>query len=162
MRLTQGTFSFLPDFTDEQIEAQIRYSLEQGWSMSVEYTDDPHPRNSYWEMWGLPQFDLRPDEAHVVLRDVRGCREAHPDHYVKVLAYDARRGRQTTALSFIVGRPAHEPGFRLERTEAHDRVIRYSLYSYATDAPPGERYRSNGRAPATAQDAISDGADGSS
>jgi ribulose-bisphosphate carboxylase small chain len=152
MRLTQGAFSFLPDLTDEQIEAQIRYSLDNGWSMSVEYTDDPHPRNSYWEMWGLPQFDLRPEEAHVVMRDVRACREAHPDHYVKVLAYDARRGRQTTALSFIVGRPAHEPGFRLERTEAHDRVMRYSLYSYATERPSGERYLSNGRAAPSAGD----------
>ncbi len=33
MRVTQGTFSFLPDFTDEQIAAQIRYALDKGWSM---------------------------------------------------------------------------------------------------------------------------------
>ena len=26
---------------------------------SVEFTDDPHPRNVYWEMWGLPMFDLK-------------------------------------------------------------------------------------------------------
>ncbi len=60
MRVTQGAFSFLPDFTDEQIAAQIRYALDKGWSMSVEYTDDAHPRNSYWEMWGQPYFDLSP------------------------------------------------------------------------------------------------------
>ena len=53
MRVTQGTFSFLPDLTDEEIEAQVRYALQNGWSISVEYTDDPHPRNSYWEMWNL-------------------------------------------------------------------------------------------------------------
>jgi ribulose-bisphosphate carboxylase small chain len=140
MRLTQGAFSFLPDFTDTQTEAQIRYSLENEWAMSVEYTDDPHPRNSYWEMWGPPQFDLTTDEVDVVMREVRACREAHPNHYVKVIAYDARRGRQTTALSFIVGRPAHEPGFRLERTESHDRVVRYSVHSYATEQPEGKRY----------------------
>jgi ribulose-bisphosphate carboxylase small chain len=140
MRLTQGAFSFLPDFTDTQIEAQIRYSLENEWAMSVEYTDDPHPRNSYWEMWAPPQFDLAPEEVDVVMREVRACREAHPNHYVKVIAYDARRGRQTTALSFIVGRPADEPGFRLERTESHDRVVRYSVHSYATERPEGRRY----------------------
>jgi ribulose-bisphosphate carboxylase small chain len=140
MRLTQGTFSFLPDFTDTQIEAQISYSLEHEWAMSVEYTDDPHPRNSYWEMWAPPQFDLTTDEVDVVMREVRACREAHPNHYVKVIAYDARRGRQTTALSFIVGRPADEPGFRLERTESHDRVVRYSVHSYATERPEGRRY----------------------
>ena len=57
MRITQGTFSFLPDFTDEQIETQLRYALSHGWAISIEYTDDAHPRNSYWEMWGLPIFD---------------------------------------------------------------------------------------------------------
>ena len=30
MRVTQGTFSFLPDLTDEQIEAQIHYALRNG------------------------------------------------------------------------------------------------------------------------------------
>ena len=39
MRLTQGTFSFLPDLTDEQIESQIEYCLKNGWSISIEYTD---------------------------------------------------------------------------------------------------------------------------
>lgn len=146
MRITQGTFSFLPDFTDEQIAAQIRFVLDHGWAMSLEHTDDPHPRNSYWEMWGLPLFDLKVDEADVVMRDVRACREAHPHHYVKLMAYDASRGRQTTALSFIVNRPPEEPGFRLDRTEDHDRVVRYSLHSYATDKPAGRRY-SNGTAP---------------
>ena len=47
MRLTQGCFSFLPDLTDEQIEKQIAYAISQGWAMNVEWTDDPHPRNSY-------------------------------------------------------------------------------------------------------------------
>jgi ribulose-bisphosphate carboxylase small chain len=140
MRITQGTFSFLPDFTDEQIAAQIRYSLDRGWAMSVEYTDDPHPRNSYWEMWGLPLFDLPPDQGDVVLREVRACREAHPRHYIKLIAYDSSLGRQTTALSFIVNRPAQEPGFRVDRIESHDRVVRYRLHAYATERPVGQRY----------------------
>jgi ribulose-bisphosphate carboxylase small chain len=127
MRVTQGTFSFLPDLTDEQLSEQIRYALERGWSMSVEYTDDPHPRNSYWEMWGLPVFDLEPEEVEVVMRDVRACREAHPDEYIKLLAYDSSLGRQTTALSIIVNRPSVERSWHVERTEAHDRVVRYTL-----------------------------------
>ena len=140
MRITQGTFSFLPDLTDDQIEAQVQYALERGWAISVEYTDDPHPRNSYWEMWGMPMFDLPVEDVERVSREVRACREAHPHHYIKVLAYDASYGRQTTALSFIVNRPAHEPGFRLDRTEDHDRVMRYSLHPYAADKPVGSRY----------------------
>jgi ribulose-bisphosphate carboxylase small chain len=146
MRITQGTFSFLPDFTDEQILAQVVYSLENDWAMSVEHTDDPHPRNSYWEMWGLPLFDLPVDDADQFMREVRACREAFPNHYIKVLAYDPKRGRQTTALSFIVNRPADEPGFRLDRQDSHDRVIRYTLHPYATEQPEGRRYLNGAKA----------------
>ena len=140
MRITQGTFSFLPDLTDDQIAAQIRYALEHGWAISVEYTDDPHPRNAYWEMWGLPVFDLPVDDVGLIMREVRACREAHPHHYVKLIAYDASYGRQTTALSFIVNRPADEPGFRLDRQETTDRRLRYSLHPYAAGQPRGHRY----------------------
>jgi ribulose-bisphosphate carboxylase small chain len=63
---------------------------------------------------------------------------------VKVVCYDRSLGRQTTALSFIVGRPPLEPGFRLERQEKADRQIRYTLYSYASDQPSGYRYGANG------------------
>ena len=129
MRITQGTFSFLPDFTDEQIAAQIHYALEHGWAMSVEHTDNPHPRSPYWDMWGTPLFDLPVEQVDVVLREVRACREAHPDEYVKVIAYDSSKGRQTTALSFIVQRPSEEREFGLDRTEGHDRIQRYRLYS---------------------------------
>jgi len=149
MRVTQGTFSYLPDFTDEQIEAQIAYSLRNGWAIMIEHTDDPHPRNSYWEMWGQPLFDLAEDEADQAMREIKSCREGCPTDYVKVVAYDRSLGRQTTALSFIVNRPADEPGFRLEREEKADRQVRYSLHSYATDRPPGRRYGadSNGTPP---------------
>ena len=129
MRLTQGTFSFLPDLTDEQITAQIVYSLENGWAMSVEHTDNPHPRSPYWDMWGTPLFDLPVEQVDVVLREVRACREAHPEAYVKLIAYDSSKGRQTTALSFIVQRPSREREFGLDRTEGHDRVQRYRLYA---------------------------------
>ena len=138
MRITQGTFSYLPDLTDDEIVLQIDYCLAHGWPLSIEYTDDPHPRNTYWEMWGLPMFDLA--DAAGVMMELDACRTAHPDLYVKLDAYDARLGRQTTALSFIVQRPAVEPGFRLDRQERGDRRIGYSTHSYATERPSGERY----------------------
>ncbi|HEY1324759.1 MAG TPA: ribulose bisphosphate carboxylase small subunit, partial [Streptosporangiaceae bacterium] len=81
------------------------------------------------------------------MHEVTACRAAYPDHYIRVSAYDASLGRQTTALSFIVNRPATEPGFRLDRQEASDRRIRYSLHPYATDQPAGERYGPGRAAP---------------
>ena len=139
MRLTQGQFSFLPDLTDEQISKQVQYALDHNWPISIEYTDDPHPRNSYWEMYGLPMFDVK--DAVAIMGEIRKAISEHPNSYVKVNAYAARLGRQTTAMSFIVGRPPEEPGFRLDRTTGEDRQIKYSLHSYATDKPVGERYR---------------------
>jgi ribulose-bisphosphate carboxylase small chain len=104
----------------------------------VEFTDDPHPRNTYWEMWGLPMFDL--SDAAGVLAEVNECRKAKPEHYIRLNAYNPNYGKQTVALSFIVQRPSDEPGFRLDRTEANDRVIRYTLHPYAADKPHGQRY----------------------
>jgi ribulose-bisphosphate carboxylase small chain len=140
MRITQGAFSFLPDLTDDEIVAQLRYALGHGWSIAIEHTDEPHPRNAFWDMWGHPLFELPVADVDQAMREVRACREAFPHQYVKVAAYDASLGRQTTALSFIVSRPADEPGFRLDRTDDHDRVVRYSMHSYAADQPSGRRY----------------------
>jgi ribulose-bisphosphate carboxylase small chain len=132
MRITQGTFSYLPDFTDEEIKAEVRYCLDNGWAFSIEHTDDPHPRNAYWEMWGLPMFEMKNlDEA---MFQISECREAFPDDYIKVNGYDRTKGRQTTMLSFIVHRPKGEPGFLLERTEGQDRRIQYTIRSKAKAA----------------------------
>lgn len=138
MRLTQGTFSFLPDLTDEQIAKQVEYCMNKGYSMNVEYTDDPHPRNSYWEMWNEPMFDVLDPAA--VLTEINACRKVYPNHYIKVNANDSTRGRETVVLSFLVNRPKREPGFRLDRQEVAGRGIRYTIHSYATDAPEGGRY----------------------
>ena len=45
-----GTFSFLPDLTDEQITKQIQYACER---LGVEHRVHrrPAPPNTYWEMW---------------------------------------------------------------------------------------------------------------
>jgi len=137
-KLTQGQFSFLPELTDEQITAQIRYALQQGWAVNVEFTDDPHPRNTYWEMWGLPMFDLK-DPAGI-LYEINECRKAYPNHYIRVTAYDSTRGWETPRMSFIVNRPKEEPGFGLVRTETNDRHIVYTVRPYATEKPENERY----------------------
>ena len=138
MRITQGTFSFLPDLTDAQIRAQIEYCLAKGWAVSVEFTDDPHPRNTFWEMWGLPMFDLK--DAAGVMAEVVACKTAHPNEYVKVNAFDSSHGWECLRLSFIVNRPKQEPGFALERQETQGRNISYTTRSYAARKPEGERY----------------------
>ena len=137
-RLTQGQFSFLPPLTDEQISKQLSFALDKGWSIGIEYTDDPHPRNTYWEMFGNPMFDLK-DPAGILM-EINNCRRTFPHHYIRVTAFDATRGWETPRMSYIVNRPEKEPGFRLNRQEVDGRMIRYSVESYAATRPEGERY----------------------
>ena len=137
-RVTQGQFSFLPDLTDSQITAQIKYALNNNWAVSVEYTDDPHPRNTYWEMYGNPMFDLK-DPAGILM-EINNCRKTFPSHYIRVLAFDSTRGVESPRMSYIVNRPKNEPGFGVVRQEVNGRNIRYTIHSYATDKSEGERY----------------------
>jgi ribulose-bisphosphate carboxylase small chain len=163
-RVTQGQFSFLPDLTDAEISMQIDYGLAKGYAWSVEYTDDPHPRNTYWEMFGMPMFDLKAppglsepgrsaggvsrsrggpandSDAGVVLMELNRCRKTFPNAYIRLMAFDSTRGVESIAMSFIVNRPQAEPGFGLVRQEGAGRQLRYTVHSYATDKPESQRY----------------------
>ena len=115
MRITQGAL-LVPARPDRQADpAQVQYCIDNGWAVSLEFTDDPHPRNTYWDMWGHPMFD-NPDAAALML-ELNSCRKAYGDRYIRVVAFDATHGWESVKLSFLVNRPAEEPGFRLERQE---------------------------------------------
>ena len=137
-RITQGQFSFLPDLSDAEISLQIEYGLRKGYAWSVEYTDDPHPRNTYWEMYGMPMFDLA--DAAGILAELTACRKAFPRHYIRLMAFDSTRGIESITMSFIVNRPADEPGFGLVRQEGVGRNLRYTVESYSAQRPESQRY----------------------
>ena len=139
MRLTQGAFSFLPDLSDAQIKLQVEYCISKGWAVNVEWTDDPHPRNSYWELWGLPLFDIK-DPASVMF-ELKEARKACAPGYIRINAFDASYGTESCVMSFIVNRPSNEPGFYLDRQEGESRHIAYTIKSYAVEAnASGSRY----------------------
>ena len=124
MRITQGCFSFLPDLTDEQITAQVEYILSRDWAVSLEYSYDPHPRNTYWDMWGHPMFDLR--DAKGAMMDLDECRKAHPGAYIRMQAFDNTRGFESVMMSFIVNRPEEEPKMQMHRTDFEGRSQKYA------------------------------------
>ncbi|MCI4660640.1 MAG: ribulose bisphosphate carboxylase small subunit [Neomegalonema sp.] len=123
MRITQGCFSFLPDLDDEQVSRQVEYILGRDWAVSLEYSYDPHPRNTYWEMWGNPMFDLK--DAKGVMMELDECRKAHPEAYIRIQAFDNTRGWETVMMSFIVNRPSTEPKFEMTRMEHESRSQKY-------------------------------------
>jgi ribulose-bisphosphate carboxylase small chain len=129
VRLTQGTFSFLPDLNDDQIRTQVEYCIEQGWAVNIEWTEDPHPRNTYWELWGLPLFDIKDPAA--VMFELAECRKANTTGYIKMNAFDASIGTESCVHSFLVQRPKYEPGFYVQRTEIEGRMMRYTIVSHS-------------------------------
>jgi ribulose-bisphosphate carboxylase small chain len=134
VRVTQGCFSFLKDLSDDQISKQIEYAMSKGWAISIEWTDDPHPRNTYWELWGLPLFDIKDPAA--VMYELNECRRISPAGYIKINAFDASINIESCVMSFIVQRPKEEPGFFLSRTEGESRFQSYSIQSYSVNAKP--------------------------
>jgi ribulose-bisphosphate carboxylase small chain len=150
-RLTQGQFSFLPDLTDDEILLQVQYGLDKGYAWSIEYTDDPHPRNTYWEMYGMPMFDLR--DAAGVVAELNDCRATFPDHYIRLVAFDSTRGVESIAMSFIVNRPPHEAGFALARQEVQGRCMRYTFLTAPTSEGEVARSAGEGTSPSSARSA---------
>ena len=111
MRITQGTFSFLPELTDEEIRAADRLCARPGLGLSVEYTDDPHPRNTYWEMWGLPMFDLRDGRraagSQRLPHDVAASTTSRSTRSTSVRGFETMRAARSSC-----NRPDDEPGFQ--------------------------------------------------
>jgi len=131
VRNTQGCFSFLPDLSDDEIRTQVQYCIEKGWAVNIEFTEDAHPRNTFWEMWGLPMFDIK--DAAAVMLELDSCRKVHADDYIRVSGFDSTHGWESLRISFIVNRPKKEPRFRLQRTEGAGRTVRYSLETEPAD-----------------------------
>ena len=124
MRNTQGCFAFLPDLTDEQITKQVQYIIDKGWAVNIEFTDDAHPRNTYWEMWGHPMFDVA-DAAGVML-ELKECRRTYGDQYIRISGFDSSPNWESVRISFLVNRPEVEPTFHLLRSEGVGRSIQYT------------------------------------
>jgi ribulose-bisphosphate carboxylase small chain len=90
-------------------------------------------------MWGLPLFDIKDPAA--ILFEINMARKAKPNYYVKIASFDNTRGVESCVSSFIVQRPAYEPGFRLVRQEVAGRKLVYTIEAYAPCMKPeSERY----------------------
>ena len=139
MRLTQGAFSFLPDLTDEQIVKQIQYAISKVGHLTLS-TQMIRTLVTLTGIFGVFLYSVLRIQQLLCLK-INSCRKAKPSFYVKVNAFDNSRGVESCCLSFIVQRPtSNEPGFQLARQEEKSRTIRYTIQSYASTRPEGERY----------------------
>jgi len=95
-----GTFSYLPQMTPEQIRKQIEYIVSKGWNPAIEHTEPEYAEGCYWYMWKLPLFGETNVDA--ILAEIEECKEANPDHHVRLIGYD--NIKQTQGANMLVHR----------------------------------------------------------
>ena len=83
-------------------------------------------------------FDI--SDAKAIMGDLLACRQAHGDCYIRLCAFDSTHTWESLRISFLVQRPANEPGFMLTRHEAEGRNLRYETRAYGMEKPEGARY----------------------
>ncbi len=93
-----GTFSYLPGMDAMRIRKQIEYIVRQNWNPVIEHVEPGRVTDHYWYMWKLPMFGER--DIAPILAEIAACREAYPDHYVRIVGYD--NGRQTQGARIVV------------------------------------------------------------
>ena len=139
MRITQGTFSFLPDLTDAQIAAQIEYALQTRAGPSPSNTPTTRIRATpTGRCTGMPMFDLK--DAAGVLMEINACRKAFPNHYIQVNAFDSTRGMGVAAP--VVHRQPAAGRARLRARRGRKSRPRHPLHHrrLRDRAARGERY----------------------
>ena len=108
------TFSYLPALSDDDIKKQIGYMLRKGLTPCLEFDcaersfakEQPaygpgFYYNRYWMMWKLPMFGCT--DGDQVLKEVAACKKDYPDHYIRVVGFNAEK--QVQMASFIVHKP---------------------------------------------------------
>jgi ribulose-bisphosphate carboxylase small chain len=124
--VSQGAFSYLAELDSQGIWSQINYAKWKWFGVVIEYCEDPHPRNSFWYMWGMPNFDIM--DPDTVIYEIDLCQQAFPEAYIKLAFYDCRIGSESCGFSYIARRPrAGEVTYVLIREEGEGRRIRYSI-----------------------------------
>merc|ERR1711907_285083 len=112
-RIQFETFSYLPPLADDDIKKQIAYMLRKGLTPCLEFdcaersfakeqpADGPgFYYNRYWMMWKLPMFGCPAGDQ--VLAEVANCKKEYPDHYIRVVGFNAEK--QVQMASFIVNK----------------------------------------------------------
>jgi ribulose-bisphosphate carboxylase small chain len=91
-----GTFSYLPELTEDELRKQVEYIVSKGWNPAIEHIEPTHAMSNYWYMWKLPMFGETDVDA--IFREVEMCKAANPDNHVRLVGYDNYKQSQGTAM----------------------------------------------------------------
>jgi ribulose-bisphosphate carboxylase small chain len=114
------TFSYLPPLSDAAIAKQVDMVIAKNLAPCLEFSAAENAYvssencdrfsgstagyydNRYWTMWKLPMFGC--SDANQVLREIAECKQAYPQCYIRLAAFDSVK--QVQVVSFVV----HQPG----------------------------------------------------
>jgi ribulose-bisphosphate carboxylase small chain len=99
------TFSYLPQFDDASIRAQVNYIVSKGWNPAVEHTEPENATSSFWYMWKLPMFGETDVDA--ILAEIDACRSANSGNHVRLIGYD--KFAQSQGAAMVIHRAPHSP-----------------------------------------------------
>jgi ribulose-bisphosphate carboxylase small chain len=94
------TFSYLPEMDATSIRQQIQTMMDNGWNIAIEHVEPERSHRTYWYMWKLPMFGEW--KLDTVIKEIKACRKANPEHHIKVIGYD--RIKQSQGLAMVVSR----------------------------------------------------------
>ena len=98
------TFSYLPVMDQARIKQQVSYILSNGWDAAIEHTEPEQALSHYWYMWKLPLFGERTVDR--VLKEAVACRDAYPQHHIRLVGYDRQTQSQGAAMVIFRASPA--------------------------------------------------------
>ena len=90
------TFSYLPQFTDDELRKQVEYIVSKGWNPGIEHTEPENAASNYWYMWKLPMFGETDVDA--IFKEIEQCKQANPNNHVRLIGYDNYKQTQGTAM----------------------------------------------------------------
>ena len=91
-----GTFSYLPQLTEEELRKQVEYIVRKGWNPAIEHTEPENASSHYWYMWKLPMFGETDVDA--IFQEIEQCKKANPGNHIRLVGYDNFKQTQGTAL----------------------------------------------------------------
>mmetsp|Transcript_10134 Transcript_10134/g.24948 ORF Transcript_10134/g.24948 Transcript_10134/m.24948 type:complete len:188 (+) Transcript_10134:42-605(+) len=106
------TMSYMPDFGERDMEAQVNYMIGNGLIPCVEFDKEgttfrEHSRmpgyydGRYWTMWKLPLFGAV--DPKQVMYEVVECRKHNPNSYIRILGFD--NVKQVQCMGFVAVKP---------------------------------------------------------
>ncbi len=95
-----GTFSYLPQMSEEQIRKQVQYIVDRGWNPAIEHTEPEFASSHYWYMWKLPMFGET--DVDRILEEIELCKKANPGHHVRLIGYDNYKQSQGANMVVFV------------------------------------------------------------